>query len=75
MMFQGPTCRYVYTPPSWDIRPQHAKNTVILNIWSNHVFTYDRAVAHTTFTAKERPVHYELRLAPLRERKGRMRIW
>ena len=25
-------------------------------------------VAHTTFMAKERPVHYELRLAPLRER-------
>ena len=29
------------------------KHTVVLNIWSNHVFTYDKTVNKTPLNAKE----------------------
>ena len=54
VIFSGSTCRYVHTPADWDTRSKDEKHTVVLNVWGDHVFTYDRAVHDRQF--KERTV-------------------
>ena len=71
VLFQGATCRYVHTPAGWETRADHEKNTVVLNVWNGHVFTYDRAVCNASFNAKTLPKHNELRLAGLRDQDHR----
>ena len=51
VIYQGATCRYVHTPTDWDARSKQEKNTVVLNVWSHHVFTYDRNVHDCQFEA------------------------
>ena len=66
VLFQGDTCRYVYTPPNWDTLSWKEKDTVVLNIWSNHVFTYDKIVNKIPFNAKKF-VHLDKKLVSLDE--------
>ena len=42
------------------------KDTVVLNIWSNHVFTYDKTVNKIPFNAKKF-VHLDKKLVSLEE--------
>ena len=49
VIFSGKTCRYVHTPFDWESRSKHNKHTVVLNVWSNHVFTYSREVHDRPF--------------------------
>jgi len=49
VIFSGATCRYVHTPSDWATRAVADKHTVVLNVWSGHVFTYDRAVPDRQF--------------------------
>ena len=41
VIYNGSTCRYVNVPSDWETRPEHRRKTIILNVWGNHVFTYD----------------------------------
>ena len=57
VIFQGTMCRYVHTPTDWsDRKPEH-KQTVVLDVWNNHVFTYNRSVADIPFMAKDSKHH------------------
>ena len=68
VLYQGPDCRYVHTPSDWEERPWHEKDTVVLNIWSKHVFTYDAAVNKVNnFNAKPYKAHPERKLVSLDE--------
>ena len=70
VLFQRSTCRYVHIPDDWSTRPWNEKDTVVLNIWSNHVFTYNNSVNDIPFHPKE-PFHAEFQLASLKPREDR----
>ena len=42
VIYYGKTCRCVHTPDNWESRSKDEKHTVVLNVWSNHVFTHTR---------------------------------
>ena len=42
VILQGGMCRYVHTPLNWRDRKPEQTHTVVLNVWNNHVFTYNR---------------------------------
>ena len=66
IIFQGSTCRYVHVPDDWDLRSSSDKNTVVLNIWNNHVFTYRRDV-HAVFFMAKHPQHHGRQLLSLQK--------
>ena len=68
VLFQGPTRRYVHIPDDWSTRPWNEKDTVVLNIWSNHVFTYNNSVNDIPFHPKK-PFHAEFKLTSLKDRE------
>ena len=43
--YNGSVCRYVNVPSDWETRPEHKRKTIVLNVWGNHVFTYDNPQA------------------------------
>ena len=51
VIYHGSLCRYVHTPSNWDRRKE--KNTVLLNSWGNHVFTYDNGAVHGQYGEME----------------------
>ena len=67
----GKTCRCVHTPFDWDSRSKHNKHTVVLNVWSNHVFTYSREVHGRTFQEHTVNSLPEVSLVPLRDPQDR----
>ena len=70
VILQGSTCRYLHTPPNWE--EMHQKTTVVLNVWSNHVFTYNRDVADHVPTIVHDPTkHIERLIANARLEDGR----
>ena len=71
VIFSGATCRYVHTPDDWDSRGKDDKHTVVLNVWSNHVFTYDRETHNRTFQAHSRKAIPEIALITLRDNDER----
>lgn len=67
VIFQGATCRYVHTPDDWDTRGKDEKQTVVLNVWSKHVFTYTRGVHNRQFEAHAIKVLPDKALVTLRD--------
>ena len=51
VLFQGRTCRAVFTPDNWEAKRGQC-NTVVLNIWREHAFCYQRNVGDIPFLAK-----------------------
>ena len=51
VIYSGATCAFVHTPVDWDQRSEHHPQTVVINVWSNHVFTYNREIHNRQFTA------------------------
>ena len=60
VILQGSACRYVHTPPNWE---ETQKITVVLNVWSNHVFTYSREVANHVPLIVKTPRHVDRLIA------------
>ncbi len=47
VLMSGSRCTHEWQPGDWEARGQDARVTGILNVWSDHVFTYDtEAGAH-----------------------------
>ena len=45
VIYNGSECRYVHVPENWESWPERRRKTVVLNVWGNHVFTYDNPQA------------------------------
>ena len=45
VIYNGSECRYVHVPLDWENLPERRRKTVVLNVWGNHVFTYDNPQA------------------------------
>ena len=71
VIFSGKTCRYVHTPFGWELRSITDKHTVVLNVWSNHVFTYNREVHNRPFQEHAVSPLPEVSLVPLRDPQDR----
>ena len=69
IIFQGYTCRYVHTPSDWESRSKDEKHTVVLNCWSNHVFTYDPEIADIPFQARPTQPLADVALTTLRDER------
>ena len=54
VIYHGSLCRYVHTPSNWDQRKDSENNTVVLNIWGNHVFTYQNSAVHGKYGEMDR---------------------
>jgi hypothetical protein len=67
VLFQGRTCRAVFTPPGWEAKKGEC-NTVVLNIWKEHAFCYQRDVGDVPFVAKDATTVPEVALKPYTER-------
>ena len=65
VIYQGATCRFVRTPSDWNTRPAIKKDTIVLNVWSGHVFTYEKQVDKAQFKPKTIK-HYDKLLVTLR---------
>ena len=65
VIYHGSLCRYVHTPQNWD-QMGHRKNTVVLNIWGNHVFTYQNSVVHGAWKTTEESDEGQYRISPPR---------
>ena len=45
VLLNGSRCAHVWQPDDWATRDRGAKTTVVLNVWSDHVSTYNSDVA------------------------------
>ena len=55
VIYNGSECRYVHVPSDWESLPERRRKTIVLNVWGDHVFTYDNPQARNP---KVKPAHY-----------------
>ena len=41
VLLNGSRCAQTWDPPDWETRLRHNKITVVLNVWNDHVSTYE----------------------------------
>ena len=63
VIYHGSLCRYVHTPLNWD-QLSHRKNTVVLNIWGNHIFTDHSIVVHRAWKTSDESNERHYRITP-----------
>ena len=44
MLMSGSRCAHIWQPDNWASRERSAKTTVVLNVWADHVSTYQSDV-------------------------------
>ena len=53
VLMNGSRCTHYWEPPDWKTRGQDARVTVILNMWNDHVFTYNTDVGAPPEVSKD----------------------
>ena len=65
VIYNGSECRCVHVPDNWESLPERKRKTIVLNVWGNHVFTYDNPQARNPNVDK--PYYVKSRVQTLME--------